>query len=318
MILTLLLAVVLAPPPAPAPAADQPPTPQTVRAALDGGDASDALRQISRLLAVRGPAARGLDRYELFTLKAEAHLRLKANDAAAQAFAQAAEHTDDAEKAAVARASAQLVRRSRNGVYTTRHVIKRRPNPPEPIDIVSVESRKIALQSMLVDELAELAPRFRAAKVARSLPPALTTMKAARELAALELAANGSSDQANGIVEGLKQSSKELLTRALERTTKRVDQITEMANDPERVRQVIPNPFGGFEVAIAERRRGLKRQDIGDLKALADTCDEVAAGGRAVARAAGADESEFEELIDAAEDLRMHIRRMLRAHDVEY
>jgi hypothetical protein len=294
------------------------PSVKDVRDALDKGDGAEALRLVSRLLPLRGKAARDYDRYELLTLKAEAHLRLKAGDAAAQAFKLAAEQTEDREKAATARATEQLIRRSRGLAYTPKHVPKGQAAKREPIDVIDPEKRKAALRAMFADDMIELAPKIQAAKAGKTLPPALKAMEAARELAPLELAANGSADQVNGVVEELKQSCKDLLGHAMERTAKRVDQITQMANDPEVVRQVYPNPLGGFEVQVAERARGLKRQDIGQLKALADTCDEVSAGGKAVARAAGADEAEFEEVVDAADDLRMHIRRMLRAHDVEY
>ena len=325
---TLAQAVPVAPgrkaPPPPAAAgadagvADATPSPQDVRVALDEGNPAEALRLLSRLLPLRGAAAKAVDRYELLTLKAEAHLRLKAPNAAAQSFRLAAEQTEDPGRAALARATEQLVRRSHGLTFTPRHAPKGQPARPEPIDIADPKNRPAALRAMFADDMAELAPKVQAAKAAKTLPPALKAMRAARELATLELAANGSADQVNGVVEELKQSCKGLLARAMERTTKRVDQITEMANDPEAVRQVFPNPLGGFDVEVAERRRGLKRQDVTLLKELADTCDQVTAGGKAVAQAAGADEAEFEDVVEAAEDLRMHIRRMLRAHDVEY
>ena len=330
----LLLAAVLAPGPAPAKApaaapkpppgaaaaaapADEPmPTPQDVRKALDGGSAAEALRLLGRLLPLKGKAAAGLDRYELLTLKAEAHLRTKAVDAAAQAFRQAAEQTENKEQAAVARASEQLVRRSRGLAYIPKH-------PPKgkaavPIEVADPEKRKAALQAMFADEMAELAPKVKLAKAARTLPPALKVMQSALELKTLELAANGSAEQVDGIVEELKTSCKDLLARTMEKATKKVDQITDMANDTERVRQIWPSPYGGYTVQAVDRRRGLRRQDISELKAIADVCDEVAAAAKAVAKASRADELEYEDQIDQAEDLRMHVRRMLRSHDIEY
>jgi hypothetical protein len=313
----LLLAALLAP--AGAPAVDEPmPTPQEVKKALDAGSPAEALRLVSRLLPLRGKAAAGLDRYELLMLKAESHLRLRAGDAAAQAFRQAAEQTENREQAAIARATEQLIRRSRGLAYTPKHPPKGRADASGPIDITDPDKRKSALQAMFADEMAELAPKVKAAKVARSLPPALKAMQSAHDLTTLELAANGSADQVNGIIEELKQSTKDLLARATEKAAKRVDQITDMANDTQRVRQIVPSPFGGYEVQVAQTRRGLRRQDVSELKGVADACDEIAAGSRAVAKAIGADELEFEDQIDKAEDLRMHVRRMLRAQDIEY
>ena len=327
---TLLLAAILlqAPPPAPAPAAadrpaprgdaEAPPSPKDVQQALADGDPSEALRLVSRLLTLKGKAAQGLDRYELLSLKAEGHLRLRAGDAAAQALKAAAEQTDNAEKAAVARATEQLIRRSRGLTYTPKRQVKGKVVVRDPLDITDPRQRKAALAAMFADEMAELSAKVKAARAARTIPPTVKAIQAARELATLELAVNGSADQVNGVVDDLTVSTKDLLTRILEHTGKRVDQITRMANDPERVRQVIPLPYGGFDVQVAERARGLKRQDIGELKTLADTCDEVAAAGKAVRQASGSDESVFEDVIEEAGDLRMHIRRMLRGHDVDY
>jgi hypothetical protein len=295
-----------------------PPSVQDLRKLLDDGKPADVLKHLARLLSLRGKAAQPYDRGELLSLKAESHLRLRAGDAAAQAFHQAAEAGGDREQQAVARATELLIRRSRGLAYAPRRVPKGANAAAGPIDIVAPDQRKAALQAMFADDYGDLAPKVALAKAAKALPPRLKALQAARELAPLELAATGGADQVNGVVGELKASTRELMERVMEKTTKRVDQITAMANDLERVRQVLPG-IGGFpDVQIAERRRGLKNQDIGDLKRLADTCDEVKAGAKALAQASGAEESEFDELTEAADDLRMHIRRMLRAHDVEY
>ena len=313
----LVLAFILAAPPSPPVAADEPlPSAQDVHKLLDDGKPADALKQVNRLLSLRGKAAQPYDRYELLTLKAESHLRLRAADAAAATFRQASEATDDREQQAVARATEQLIRRSRSLVYTPKKLAK--GAKADPIDVLPAEKRKAALQAMFADDMADLAPKVQAAREAKTLPAKLKALQSARDLAYLELAANGSADQVNGVVDELKQGAKDLLARAAEKATKRVDQITAMANDTELVRRVLPG-IGGFpEVDVVEKRRGLRRQDVTDLKQLADTCDEVRAGAKALAEASGADAVEFEEITDAAEDLRMHIRRMLRAHDVEY
>ena len=323
---TLLLALLLAAPPAgpapaPAPAAaavEALPTSQDVRKLIDEGKPADALKPLARLLALRGRAAQPYDRCELLTLKAEAHLRLRANDAAAAAFRQASEATGDREQQAIARATEQLIRRSRGLAFTPKHAPKGRAANLGPIDVIDPEKRRAALRAMFADDMADVAPKVQAAKEAKTLPPRLKAIQAARDVAYLELAANGSADQVNGIVDELKEGAKALLARATEKATKRVDQITAMANDTELVRRVLPGIGGYAEVDTVEKRRGLRRQDATDLKQLADTCDEVTAGAKALAQATGADETEFEEITEAAEDLRMHIRRMLRAHDVDY
>jgi len=145
----LLLAVLFlqppqnAQPPNPAPAADAEtaPTVADVRKALENNDGTEALRLVSQLLSLRGKAAQGLDRYELFMLKAEGHLCQRAGDAAAQSFKQAAEQTNNREQAAMARASEQLIRRSRRLAYTPKRVVKGQVAKRDPIDIVDPEKR---------------------------------------------------------------------------------------------------------------------------------------------------------------------------------
>src|SRR5688572_12643494 len=64
-------------------APDAPPTPASARKLIDENKPADALKQVNRMLSMRGKSAEGLDRYEVLMLKGEAHLRLKATEAAA-------------------------------------------------------------------------------------------------------------------------------------------------------------------------------------------------------------------------------------------
>src|SRR5688500_247547 len=184
--------------PAGAPAQPEPlPTVEEIRKLVDAGNVPDAMRDLNRLLALRGKAAEAYDKYELLTLKGDAHLRLRANEAAAGAFRQAASETDDKVKEAVARATEQLIRRSKNLAYTPKKAAK--GQPAEPIDLVDPESRHRALAALFVDEMAPVLPKVEAAKGAKSVAPMIATMAAAREMEYLELAANGSADQINGM-----------------------------------------------------------------------------------------------------------------------
>jgi hypothetical protein len=313
----LLLTVVLS---AAVPALGQPapaepvPTPESARKLIDDGKAAEALKQVNRLLAMRGKAAEGLDRHAVLLLKAEAHLRLKAAEAAAVAFRQAAGETEDAEQQAIARASEQLIRRSKNLAYTPKKVA--RGDKAEPIDVVNLESRRKALGAMFVDEIAPLLPKVEAAKEAKTVAPMVKAVAAVKELDYLELAANGSADQINGIVEDVKGRGKKMLTAVVEKSTKWVDRITELSNDTTRVKRVMPTGRG-YRTALVEVRRGVSREDIVALKEIAAACDEVMVQAKALTEATGADEAELEELVESADDLRTHVRRMLRMHEVE-
>jgi hypothetical protein len=300
-----------------APAQAEPvPTVEDVRKLLEAGNGSDALRQINRLLALRGKAAEAYDRYELLTLKGDAHLRLRANEAAAVAFKQAAGETDDKVKEAIARATEQLIRRSKGLAYTPKKAPK--GQAAGPIDVVDPESRHKALAALFVDEMAPVLPKVEAAKDAKTVAPMLAAMAAAREMEYLELAANGSADQINGMVEGLKEQGKTMLGKVLEKGAKRVDRITQRANETENVKQIIPNSRGGYRTVQVPKRRGVDRDDVTELKTIVDGCDELMAQARALAAATGGDEEEVEDLLDGADDLKVHVQRMLRVHDVNY
>ena len=302
--------------PAAAPQAEPLSTVEEVQKLVQSGEGAEALKQVNRLLSLRGKAAESYDRYELFSLKGEAHLRLKSNEAAAAAFRQAAAETDDRQHKAVARATELLIRRSKNLTYSQKKVAK--GDKSEPIDIVNADSRHKALSSLFVDEVSPLLPKVEAAKASKSVGPMIKAMAAARDMEYLELAANGSEDQINGIVESLKEQGKSMLTRVMEKATKRVDRITTLANDTERVRQVVPMSGGGYRSVMIEKRRGVQKDDITELKGIIDACDEVIAQANALAEASGGEENQVEDLLEAADDLKVHVQRMLRVHDIEY
>lgn len=300
-----------------APQAEPLPTVEDVQKLVQSGEAADALKQVNRLLSLRGKAAESYDRYELFSLKGEAHLRLKANEPAAAAFRQAAAETDDRQHKALARSTELLIRRSRNLAYTPKKVA--RGDKAEPIDIVNADSRRKAIAALFVDEVSPLLPKVEAAKASKSVGPMIKTMAVAREMEYLELAANGSEDQVNGIVQSLREQGKTMLTRVMEKATKRVDRITTLANDMERVRQVVPLSSGGYRSITVEKRRGVQNDDIAELKGIIDACDEVIAQAGALAEASGKDGGqEVEDLVEAADDLKVHVQRMLRVHNIEY
>jgi hypothetical protein len=300
----------------PAAQADPLPTVETIQKALKDNDAPEALKQVNRLLSLRGKAAEALDKYELLSLKGEAHLRLKASEAAAASFRQAAAATQDPQQQAVARATEVLIKRSKQLAYTPKKVAK--GDKAEPIDVVEPESRQKALSALFVDEVAPLLPKVDAAKSATSVAPMIKLMQAAREVEFLERAANGSADQVGGIVEKLGEQGRSMLAKVVERATKRVDRITTLANEMEQVQQVIPLSNGGYQRVLIPRRRGIKNDDVTELQGFIDALDEVVAQSKALSQSQGKGADEAEQLTDSAADLKVHVQRMLRVHNVDY
>jgi hypothetical protein len=309
--------------PAPARPAAQPanqpeplPTVESVQKALKDNDAPEALKQVNRLLSLRGKAAEGLDKYELLKFKGEAHLRLKASEAAAASFRQAAAATDDPQQQALAKATEALIKKSRQLAYTPKKVAK--GDKAEPIDVVEPDSRAKAMAALFVDEVGPLLPKVDAAKKATSVAPMIRLMQAARDVEFLERAANGSADQVGGIVETLAEQGRTMLSKVIERATKRVDRITTLSNEMEQVAQVVPLSNGGYQRVLIPKRRGIKNDDVTELKGIIDALDEVVAQAKALAQAEGKETDETEQLTDSAADLKVHVQRMLRIHNVEY
>jgi hypothetical protein len=143
-------------------------------------------------------------------------------------------------------------------------------------------------------------------------------MAAAREVEFLERAANGSADQVKGIVETLGEKGEAMLGKVMEKATKRVDRITVMANEIEQIRQTIPSSTGGYRTVMVDKRRGIRNDDVVELKNIIDALDEVTAQAKALGEARGTGEESVEDLVDSAEDLKLHVQRMLRVHEIDY
>jgi hypothetical protein len=292
------------------------PTVEGIQKLLKSGDAQEALKQVNRLMSLRGKAAEGYDKYELLTLKGDVHLKLKANEAALASFRQAAAATEDPQQQAVARATELLIKRSKNLAYTPKKAGK--GEKAEPIDLVEPASRQKALAALFVDEVAPLLPKVEAAKAANSVVPMIKAMAAAREVQFLERAANGSADQTSAIVDALGEQGEAMLSKVLGKATKRVDRITTLANEIEHVRTTIPAGNGGYRTAIIPKQRGIRNDDVVELKNIIDGLDEVMAQANALGQARGTDDESVEDLVESSEDLKLHVQRMLRVHDIEY
>ena len=143
-------------------------------------------------------------------------------------------------------------------------------------------------------------------------------MAAAREVEFLERAANGSADQVGGIILTLGEKGEAMLSKVMEKATKRVDRITAMANETEQIRQVIPTSTGGYRTVMVPKRRGIRDEDVVELKTIIDALDEVTAQANALGAARGTGEEGIEDLTESADDLKLHVQRMLRVHDVDY
>ena len=278
-----------------------------------------AMQKITAALALKGPAAKWVNRYDLFMLKAECHLQSKAISPAIDAFTSAAkEGTDDRERA-LATAHAALLKASKAFAYTPKAAPDK--TRPVPIDILDHASRKQAFLALFVDELAANDVKFKAAKSAKSLPPIADACKPLMAMEGLELAAkegDGDAEKVKSLRAELVEQAKKLLADALRAMSKRVGEIDKEAGTFVAFYQDVPNPYSAvlpFRREKAYRKKGLTDRQTKELQETTATCDKLSPALTELAAALKAEDKVFDATNDEASRIRKEIDRIL---DTDY
>lgn len=302
----LSLVLVLTLLPAAARAADSVPTTEDIRALYEKGEYNDTLKQVARVLSLKGKAAEGFDRYELLILRAESHLRLKATGAALPALEEAAKAAPDDAAVAKARALAILIKRSKQLQYTPKVAAIKTPGAKasgakggraEPISITDDERRPEAFQALYEGERAAATQKVAAATKGKTLPAVATAMKAVAPLRDLELAATGKDDETAKTLDELVKRAQKLMANGLDDLSKRTERIADRANE------MIPVTVRRNGRAVErDRRRGLDNNQVRELKNVIDTCRQVIASCNELAEGFAEDDAPFEDLVEQATD----------------
>jgi hypothetical protein len=227
MIVSLVASAVAAPAPAPPASApsrdakDALPAMTALRQQFEEAQYQDVLKQILRLLQLKGDAAKAYDRYELFCLRGECFLRIKSMSLAADAFDDAAEVAkDNSKKEGVARGTAVLMRRSKQIGYVPRPAKAERgkppPPPPAPMKIIEPADRKAALARLLEDERAAVVPKLETAQNGTALPPIIDVAKLLGDLQAVEIGSTGKGDETQAMTKDLAARAHDLISTALD------------------------------------------------------------------------------------------------------
>jgi hypothetical protein len=296
--LSLVLAFTLVPvfTSAPARAADPAPTAEDARALYEKGEYNDALKLVARLLAMKGKAAEGLDRYGLLMLRAESHLRLKTTGAALPALAEAAKVAPDDESAAKARALSILIKRSKSLQYTPPAAAA--GGAPKPIPITEDGQRADALKALYEGERAATKQKVTAATKGKTLPPIAKALKLVVPLRDLELAATGKSAETAETIDDLVTRAHKLMAAELDGMSKQTERIADRAN--EEIQYTYRSRSGGTETRF--RRRGLDDRDTRELRGMIETCRQVIASCKELAEGFTEDDARFEDLEEQAVD----------------
>ena len=245
------------------------------------------LQKLSRVLSLRGDAAKNFDRYELFMMKGEAHAQLKQPAPAAIAFADAAKEAGpQKERVAVANSTALLIKRSQTFVYK-RKTPTTQPGDAKEIDVLDPAKRQEGFAALAADELAVLQPKVKSATSANNLKPVIDVMKSMEDLRNAELASAGNTSMSDSLLPPLAAHSKELSSKYVAEQKQKVDAIEKSAN------QVVDSgpdrrgAYGGRTYERKYKKRGLMSADSNNLKSAMAVCTEIAAGDKQMAEEFG-------------------------------
>lgn len=281
-----------------------------------------AMLKITAALALKGSAAKTVDRADLFMMKGECHLQMHALTLAIAAFDNAAKEAalnSDARLASIAAAHAALLRASKAFAYTPRTAPDK--SRPVPIDILDPARRRQAFLAMLVDQLAAAEPKLKAARTATRLPPIAACFKPLDEMEGLELAAKENSTQAEKVTALRKEltgSARKLLADSFRSMSQRIGDIDKEAGTYLEFYEDIPDPFGApaaFRRRKAWKKKGLTDSDTQELEAATVTCDQVGAALTELTTGLKQEEKTFDPAETEAGRIRKEVERIL---DTDY
>jgi hypothetical protein len=214
-------------------AADAPPTPDELHQLFKAGNFKDLLPKLNKALAIKGPDAAQYDKYDLLTMKGEASLQTHSKTMASDAFKLAGTAATKPEDAAVALATAELIRQSNGALKYQPRTRLSKDDKPEAIDIVDADSRKRALTALETDMAAKTKSKVDAVIAGSSLPQILTTVKDKdlTDLKNVELAASGGTPDTTQMIGDLGAHASSLMDGALDKMVEQINSDVEAANN---------------------------------------------------------------------------------------
>jgi len=263
------------------------PTQEQIHQLFDQNQQAQVLQKIARVLSLKGDAAKPYDRHDLVRLKAEAHLRLKAYEAAQRDFVAAGEETEDPKAAALDLATSALVRRSRAGQYQP--ISKVDGKIPDSISMIDPQPRKIALQALFRDELAADGPKITAVRDAATLDPICQVAPLVTDLKVLEMGAtDGRDDQTRQFISEIAKHARGLMGDTVRDLVKREAVIVSRAQ--EQIEYYAPAGAAGHSYnQLHTATRGYDVNDRKELEEIRTACNKIAPAPRAFGDAMGPD-----------------------------
>lgn len=253
-----------------------------IRAAMNAGEYQAAVKQIDRQLF---PAANDpVTRYELLMLRGECRLQLKDRTGASTAFKSAAKAAGSAAELAAARANALIVERSTSGRY-----VPRGGKGGEPIDIMTMESRKRAMTELRGELWSKYKPGVDSALHAEQLRPIEGVFTQLADIYCLELFADGEAAETAAVMQQLGQRAHALMEAEVIKCATRIEFLTQLANSS-----------GASSRGWDTGRLGLTSQQRDEVKVMVPHVQQIrerASEYRGIAARLNGDEAKWDALV---------------------
>ncbi|HEY7120499.1 MAG TPA: hypothetical protein VH475_28200 [Tepidisphaeraceae bacterium] len=286
------------------------------RLVYDDRNYAVALQRITAALGLKGSAAKSVDRYDLYLLKAECHLQTKAAGLATEAYTAAAREAPNDADRAVAAAHALLLKQSRAFAYMPKTSADK--TRPAPIDLLDRESRKRAFLALYLDELTAAEPLLATAKSAKSLGPIAAACPTLAKLEGIERAGTGDVTRTRQLRDQLTETTKKTVADALRGLAKQVGVIDKEANTFVEFYEDRQDPTARFPRVIREKaykKKGLNEVQTNQLQEVNRTCDQIPPALAELAQKLGAQDKAFDPQSDEAARIRREVDRIL---DTDY
>jgi hypothetical protein len=198
------------------------------QADFTAGQFRPCLQKIASLLNTPDAKSSVQTRYDLFMMRGECLIQLKESSLAIDAFNAAAKlgkSATDVAPSAIARANAMIIQRSPGFQFKP-------DGGGAPIDIVSPDSRKLAMKTLFDQILAKTKPQIDQAMKGTSLTPIQQLLPTLTQMLALEQASTGQTTQTMDLGQQIGDHARQLITSEVDLLSGKITELTNLANEP--------------------------------------------------------------------------------------
>ncbi len=288
-------------------------TPAAVEKLVNEGDFKTALLDISRILAMQGPAAAAYDHFQMQMLKAECQLQLHNLPVALVALAAARKEAfakDTPTRAAEPAAMTRLLQQSKDYQYQP----KAAGHPPA-IPLIDRSQRKAAYKALLADDFPETLQRLKQLPTLKTLPALIELAKVAGTTRAIELIATDESSLTAPLTRNVADQAEQFVDAEIDQLADHVNTINTNANQLEIEPYIQPGDYGNSTtrrpVLTRTRRRGPNPTETQYLQSVQKTCDKISASVVELAMALIFETDTMKAMVAKADALKLQAKNIL-------